>query len=147
MPRHHKSPIVCLQCQIVYKYKKTEKGKFCTNACQQKYIFNIKYDAWLAGDGSVFKGRSSLRRAVIHRDGNRCSECGITEWRGKPIILEVEHKDGNSADNRPENLCLLCPNCHSQTFTYCKKNLGKGRTVLKNKLLMKEKLDTNNSAS
>ena len=45
----------------------------------------------------------------------RCEECGITEWQGKEITLELHHKNGNHFDNRLENLQILCPNCHSQT--------------------------------
>jgi len=54
-------------------------------------------------------------------------ECGITEWNGKEIVLELEHIDGNSLNNTEENLSLLCPNCHSQTDTYKGKNKGSGR--------------------
>ena len=53
--------------------------------------------------------------------------CGITEWNNKKIVLELEHKDGNSENNDLVNLELLCPNCHSQTPTYKAKNKGKGR--------------------
>lgn len=49
-------------------------------------------------------------------------ECSITtNWLDKPISLHLEHKNGNQDDHRLENLCLLCPNCHSQTPTYCRK--------------------------
>lgn len=54
-------------------------------------------------------------------------ECGLTEWHGKPIPLELHHINGNPNDNRLENLQLLCPNCHSQTDNYCAKNI-KGNT-------------------
>jgi hypothetical protein len=40
---------------------------------------------------------------------------------------ELEHKDGNSENNDPENLEWICPNCHSQTDTYKGKNFGNGR--------------------
>ena len=52
----------------------------------------------------------------------KCAICGINEWLGKKIILQLDHINGDNRDNRIENLRLLCPNCHSQTETYCGKN-------------------------
>ena len=51
----------------------------------------------------------------------KCSICGISEWQGKPITLQLDHINGNNRDNRIENLRILCPNCHSQTETFCRK--------------------------
>jgi 5-methylcytosine-specific restriction endonuclease McrA len=56
-----------------------------------------------------------------------CYECGISDWRGKPLSLQIDHINGNSKDWRLENLRILCPNCHSQTETYCGKNIRKRR--------------------
>ncbi len=55
-----------------------------------------------------------------------CSDpdCLLTTWKGKPISLHLDHKNGVPTDHRLENLRLLCPNCHSQTPTYCGKNIG-----------------------
>lgn len=53
---------------------------------------------------------------------NKCEICGCTEWQGKPITLQLHHKNGNPFDDRLENLQILCPNCHSQTDTYCKRH-------------------------
>jgi hypothetical protein len=47
--------------------------------------------------------------------------CGINSWNGKKLSLHLEHINGNSTDNRVENLTLLCPNCHSLTPTFCRK--------------------------
>lgn len=51
-----------------------------------------------------------------------CDECKGTEWMGKPIPLELHHKDGNNKNNSLDNLQLLCANCHSQTANYRGKN-------------------------
>lgn len=44
----------------------------------------------------------------------------LDEWLGRPLVLHVNHKNGDWLDDRAENLEFLCPNCHSQTPTYCR---------------------------
>ena len=53
---------------------------------------------------------------------NKCENCGLTEWQDKPIICELHHINGDSTDNRIENLQILCPNCHSQTDNFRSRN-------------------------
>lgn len=68
---------------------------------------------------------SYLKRRLI-REGvlkNECSECELAPmWNGRRLVLQLDHRNGDSEDNRRENLRLLCPNCHSQTDTYAGKN-------------------------
>lgn len=52
----------------------------------------------------------------------KCESCGLREWQGEKIPLELDHINGDNKDNRLENLRILCPNCHAQTDTYCGKN-------------------------
>ncbi len=51
----------------------------------------------------------------------KCYRCGINSWNNESLSLHLEHINGDHFDNRLENLTLLCPNCHSQTKTYCRK--------------------------
>ena len=55
----------------------------------------------------------------------KCEMCGLTEWLGQPIPLELHHKDGNKTHNEISNYILLCPNCHSFTDSYRGKNCRK----------------------
>lgn len=68
-----------------------------------------------------------LKKRLI-REGiktNVCESCGLNgTWNNKPIVLELDHKDGNSKNHKLKNLQLLCPNCHSQTDTYKGRNKG-----------------------
>lgn len=57
------------------------------------------------------------KRVRIEQD-HKCLNCGLGEWMGKPLTLEVDHIDGDNNNNVRENLRALCPNCHSQTETW-----------------------------
>lgn len=65
-----------------------------------------------------------LRRALL--EIGHVNECRICkqppEWMGKPLVLHVDHIDGDWSNNCRNNLQLLCPHCHSQTSTYGTKN-------------------------
>jgi len=53
---------------------------------------------------------------------NICEFCGIgPSWNDKSLTLQLDHINGVNTDNRLENLRILCPNCHSQTDTWCGK--------------------------
>jgi hypothetical protein len=71
-------------------------------------------------EDSPYKSSHSLKKRLF-KEGlktKECEECGIVEWNGKQITLELDHVNGDNTDNRLENLKILCPNCHSQTPTF-----------------------------
>lgn len=65
----------------------------------------------------------SLKKILLRNNmiEYKCASCGLTEWNGKPIELQLHHIDGNPMNNNFENLQLLCPNCHSQTENFSSK--------------------------
>lgn len=56
-----------------------------------------------------------LRRALLAIGRPyECEGCGNSgTWQGKPITLQVDHRDRNWTDDRAENLRFVCPNCHA----------------------------------
>jgi hypothetical protein len=71
-------------------------------------------------DGVYRASTAQLRRALKEIGiPYKCFSCGQDPvWNGKPLTLQVEHINGDNRDDRRENLCFLCPNCHTQTVTY-----------------------------
>ena len=70
---------------------------------------------------------SSMLKKRLLKEGLLEEKCYIegcpitTEWLGEPIVLALDHINGDNYDNRIENVRLLCPNCHSQTDDFCGK--------------------------
>lgn len=70
-------------------------------------------------------GRDSIKKYIIKNDliEYKCRDCGNDGcWNNRDIILQLEHINGVHNDNRIDNLCFLCPNCHSQTETFAGRN-------------------------
>lgn len=76
-------------------------------------------------ENSTYSNRTQIKKRC-YRAGllkEQCDSCGIgPEWNGSSLTLQLEHINGVFNDHRIENLRILCPNCHSQTETYCGKN-------------------------
>lgn len=73
-------------------------------------------------------GSNELKKRLLKNNilQNICSNCGLQNvWAGKSLTLQLDHINGNSKDNRLDNLRLLCPNCHSQTSTFSGKKQRK----------------------
>lgn len=104
-------------------------------------ILNIKanpFETW---------GRKLQLQEIREQQNNSCLFCGISEWRGQFITLELDHIDGNSSNNVRENLRLLCPNCHSQTDTWRGRNINSGVVRVPDEELLDAILQTKNIRS
>ena len=114
----------CLHCDkentTLVKRSSKARQRYCSLQC----FADHKSDAAIKSGTASTK---SIKKFLVKTTNNKCSSCGINEWNGKAIVMDLEHIDGNSENNDMSNLCLLCPNCHSQTPTYKGRNKGNGR--------------------
>jgi len=132
--RRHGNPVnpskKCLKCGDTVSNNK----KFCDSKCRVEYNYDSRVEMWLSGklignkqciNNSV---KSFVRKWMFRKAGNKCEKCGwnkVNEFSDK-IPLTVHHKDGDSMNTVPDNIILLCPNCHSLTKNYG--NLNKNST-------------------
>ncbi len=74
-----------------------------------------------------YGGIGNHKAVLIQTRGHRCEGCGLEEWQGHKIPLELEHTDGDNKNNTKENLKLLCCNCHALTPTWRGRNINSGK--------------------
>jgi hypothetical protein len=70
-----------------------------------------------------------LKRALLEVGvPYKCDVCRLgPEWNGKPLSLQVDHKNGKRWDSRQSNVRFICHNCHSQTANFGGKNTIRNR--------------------
>ena len=114
----------CLHCNKENLWGNSKMNKFCNNTCQGNYKWvNETIDRIERGE--VPDGSPALKKYLIEKFGEECSECGqASTWNNKPLVLQLDHIDGDSDNNYPKNLRLLCPNCHTQTENFGSKGKG-----------------------
>jgi len=77
-------------------------------------------DVWFTYNSKYTNSRLKKRLLDEQIKTWKCEQCGIVDWQGRFLQLHLDHIDGDDKNNNLDNLRLLCPNCHSQTETYCK---------------------------
>lgn len=145
----HISKCLCEFCKLpIFKLHQ----RFCNHSCATKWNnkkrgFKLRpivvklsrherwIESWLSGllrmeetyYGPDNTPSTFIRKYLINRSGNICEKCGwkeINQKTGK-VPLQLNHIDGDSTNNAPVNVELICPNCHSLTPTFGRH--GKGR--------------------
>lgn len=103
-----------------FNITRTDKWKASLKEARLQKYLNTPFDEL---------GMENRRRRVLEEQKFCCAKCGISEWQGVKITLELEHKDGINTNNRRDNLEGLCPNCHSITDTWRGRNKPKKNGV------------------
>ena len=111
----------CMNCSNQIKYYASQsKGLYCSNKCQGQYQVKTK----LKENTHFSTAMRKYVRDILFVDEN-CSVCNTGRtWNNQPLVLQIDHINGNPKDNRIENLRVICPNCHTQTSTWGQSNMS-----------------------
>lgn len=121
----------CLFCKTEFEVKKlSDKRKYCKSSCRTDEIHNNKLLEIESGN-YTFKRNKPYKSYLISKRGHQCEMCKFKEWGGKPILLILDHIDGNSENFGLDNLRIICSNCDTLTPTYKGRNKGNGRFARK----------------
>ena len=103
---------------IVHKYKLNTSHFVGQAHRRNKDAFNKKHwSEHLIQRTDGCRARASVLRRCLKEAGvdYKCVQCNnIGDWQNQPLVLEVDHIDGDFTNNVIDNLQFMCPNCHSQ---------------------------------
>jgi hypothetical protein len=127
--RHGEEKTTCVICG---KRLSSTTAKHCKRReCSLIYTINTYGDL----SHQPHYRRQMLRLYYILIRGNKCEGCGTETWLDKPVPIVAHHINGDANNWLPENVMLLCGNCHPSTPNYCGKNIGKSTRVRKYHIL------------
>ncbi len=137
------NPKLCLYCSTPIEFECRLVNKFCNHSCRARFINPISRNTHCVDKGKLQKEkrlerfrcgeiheRPTLKKYLVAERGWSCELCEQSTWFGNPIPLEIDHINGFANNNTPDNLRLLCPNCHAIQPTSKGKNRGSGRKSL-----------------
>lgn len=121
-----KPPKHCKQCGEILENR---ESKFCCKECFNSNRRDAVVAKWMEDPSSVnTKHGISYTIAIYLKEqaGWKCQSpnCCVPGGWGEVhpatgrVPIELDHIDGDAYNNHPDNLIVLCPNCHSLTMNY-----------------------------
>jgi len=111
----------CLSCGKVNPIKgHSYTNKYCNNSCQQEHqrrnkaFENVQKWKESSQPQAWAKIPEWVKQYLISQRGHSCEVCDTKFWIGNKVPLDVIYKDGDSYNNKENNLQLICPNCRAQ---------------------------------
>lgn len=155
------NPKLCLTCGEKIPYD-NRRGKFCSKSCAASYNNRgvtrvpqkitycecgqpkLRINKYCSGcaEKHVYQRPASVeiaktdearKKLLIEIRGYCCEVCNLSEWMNKPIPIELHHVDGDSDNNKENNLLLLCRNCHGQVANHKRRNKNGKRQIMRRK--------------
>lgn len=122
----------CLACGVPVRSDREDK-RYCTDKCAYKYGDFVpkslsEFISGKFGKRAITVAYTHIREYVLKSQGGVCAICGcLPAHNGLPLTFILDHVDGNSDNNLPNNVRLICPNCDTQLPTFKGRNTGNGR--------------------
>ena len=118
----------CIICDKII----TRRSKFCSNTCYAEYNKRLIFKEIENNNFSLDNKQTEsswIKLYLIDKYGEKCMKCNWNERHPitNKVPIQMNHIDGNSDNNKLDNVELLCPNCHSLTPNYGSLNKGNGR--------------------
>jgi hypothetical protein len=111
----------CINC------KKNVKKKFCSFRCQRDYGWKTEREQLIKTGIDISCANRAGKRYLIECNGRVCTICNLSEWMGQAIPVVLDHIDGNSDNNKLNNLRIICNNCDALLPTFKARNRAEGR--------------------
>jgi hypothetical protein len=111
--------------------KKDNKSYVIAASIRNELGYETYIEKWKLGkatghnDTASFKVSGHVRRFLFEKHQGKCEECGWSKrnkYTGK-VPLQIHHINGRADDCCEKNLKLLCPNCHSLTDNFGRRNI------------------------
>lgn len=126
--KKHFIEIICEECGK--NFEGLTGRKFCSVECANEHFKKKRIEQFINGEytnnGNITLPKN-IREYLYKKNDYKCELCGYEGYNVKTgnTILQIHHIDGNSKNNKIENLQVICPNCHAKTENYMALNKGK----------------------